>query len=165
MRTTKQAGFHSSLAQHPTQHATQPPAEYQEALINLVSSALLIANSSPNLPLLLPPLTNTSVNSTTNPHNLHPMSKPTTIPRPHQPPYPLSPLPSPNYNNNSQSSKKKMRLSTTIVCDDPDPVVTMETTTGRMGITWETNIPAKHAKTKCPATTTAPPATTPWAVA
>ena len=40
MRTTKQAGFHSNLAQHPTQHATQPPAEYQEALINLASSTV-----------------------------------------------------------------------------------------------------------------------------
>ena len=39
MHTTKQAGFHSNLAQHPTQHTTQPPAEYQEALINLASSA------------------------------------------------------------------------------------------------------------------------------
>ena len=39
MRTTKQAGFHSNLAQHQTQPATQPPAEYQEALINLASSA------------------------------------------------------------------------------------------------------------------------------
>ena len=38
MRTTKQAGFHSNLAQH-TQTTTQPPAEYQEALINLASSA------------------------------------------------------------------------------------------------------------------------------
>ena len=38
MRTTKQAGFRSNLAKHPTQHATQPPAEYQEALINLASS-------------------------------------------------------------------------------------------------------------------------------
>ena len=58
-----------------------------------------------------------------------------------------------------------MRLSATIVCDDPDPVATMETTAGRMGITLETSKPAKHAKTKCPATTTAPPTTTPWAVA
>ena len=39
MRTTKQAGFHSNLAQHQPQPATQPPAEYQEALINLASSA------------------------------------------------------------------------------------------------------------------------------
>ena len=38
MRTTKQAGFHSNLAQHHPQPATQPPAEYQEALINLASS-------------------------------------------------------------------------------------------------------------------------------
>ena len=39
MRTTKQAGFHSNLAQHQPQPATQPPAEYREALINLASSA------------------------------------------------------------------------------------------------------------------------------
>ena len=39
MPTTKQAGFHSNLAQQQPQHATQPPAEYQEALINLASSA------------------------------------------------------------------------------------------------------------------------------
>ena len=39
MRTTKQASFHSNLAQHQTQPATQPPAEYQEALINFASSA------------------------------------------------------------------------------------------------------------------------------
>ena len=39
MRTTKQAGFHSNLAQQQPQHATQPPAEYQEALINQASSA------------------------------------------------------------------------------------------------------------------------------
>ena len=39
MRTTKQAGFHSNLAQHQPITATQPPAEYQEALINLASSA------------------------------------------------------------------------------------------------------------------------------
>ena len=39
MRKTKQAGFHSNLAQHQPQHATQPPAEYQEALINLAYSA------------------------------------------------------------------------------------------------------------------------------
>ena len=39
MRTTKQAGFHSNLAQHQPLPATQPPAEYQEALINLASSA------------------------------------------------------------------------------------------------------------------------------
>ena len=40
MRTTKQAGFHSNLAQHQPQPATQPQAEYQEALINLASSAV-----------------------------------------------------------------------------------------------------------------------------
>ena len=39
MRTTKQAGFHSNLAQHQHQPTTKPPAEYQEALINLASSA------------------------------------------------------------------------------------------------------------------------------
>ena len=39
MHTTKQAGFHSNLAQHQPLPATQPPAEYQEALINLASSA------------------------------------------------------------------------------------------------------------------------------
>ena len=39
MRTTKQAGFHSNLAEHQAQPATQPPAEYQEALINPASSA------------------------------------------------------------------------------------------------------------------------------
>ena len=39
MRTTKQAGFHSNLAQHTQPPTTQPPAEYQEALINLASSA------------------------------------------------------------------------------------------------------------------------------
>ena len=38
MHTTKQAGFHSNLAQHQPQPATQPPAEYQEALIDLASS-------------------------------------------------------------------------------------------------------------------------------
>ena len=39
MCTTKQAGFHSNLAHHQPLPATQPPAEYQEALINLASSA------------------------------------------------------------------------------------------------------------------------------
>ena len=39
MRTTKQAGFHSNFAQHTHPPITQPPAEYQEALINLASSA------------------------------------------------------------------------------------------------------------------------------
>ena len=39
MCTTKQAGFHSNLAQQPPQNTTQPPAEYQEALISLASSA------------------------------------------------------------------------------------------------------------------------------
>ena len=39
MCTTKQAGFHSHLAHHQPLPATQPPAEYQEALINLASSA------------------------------------------------------------------------------------------------------------------------------
>ena len=39
MRTTKQAGFHSHLAHHQPLPATQPLAEYQEALINLASSA------------------------------------------------------------------------------------------------------------------------------
>ena len=39
MRTTKQASFHSHLAHHQPLPATQPPAEYQEALINLASSA------------------------------------------------------------------------------------------------------------------------------
>ena len=39
MRRTKQAGFHSNLVQHQPITATQPPAEYQEALINLASSA------------------------------------------------------------------------------------------------------------------------------
>ena len=39
MRTTKQVGFHSNLAQHQPITATQPQAEYQEALINLASSA------------------------------------------------------------------------------------------------------------------------------
>ena len=39
MRTTKQAGFHSNFAQHTHPPLTQPPAEYQEALINLASSA------------------------------------------------------------------------------------------------------------------------------
>ena len=58
-----------------------------------------------------------------------------------------------------------MRLSATVACDDPDPVKTIEITAGCMGIALETNIPAKHAKTKHPATKTAPPATTPWAVA
>ena len=38
MHTTKQAGFHSNLAQHQPLPSTQPPAEYQEALINLASS-------------------------------------------------------------------------------------------------------------------------------
>ena len=38
MRTTKQAGFHSNLAHHQPLPATQPPVEYQEALINLASS-------------------------------------------------------------------------------------------------------------------------------
>ena len=35
MRTTKQAGFHSNLAQLTQPPSSQPPAEYQEALINL----------------------------------------------------------------------------------------------------------------------------------
>ena len=35
MHTTKQAGFHSNFAQHTHPPITQPPAEYQEALINL----------------------------------------------------------------------------------------------------------------------------------
>ena len=39
MRTSKQASFHSNLAHHQPLPATQPPAEYQEALINLASSA------------------------------------------------------------------------------------------------------------------------------
>ena len=39
MRTTKQASFHSNFAQHTHPPITQPPAEYQEALINLASSA------------------------------------------------------------------------------------------------------------------------------
>ena len=39
MRTTKQAGFHSNLAHHQPNPATQPTVEYQEALINLASSA------------------------------------------------------------------------------------------------------------------------------
>ena len=39
MRTTKQAGFHSNFAQLTPPPSTQPPAEYQEALINLASSA------------------------------------------------------------------------------------------------------------------------------
>ena len=39
MRTTKQAGFHGNIAQHQQLPTTQPPAEYQEALINLASSA------------------------------------------------------------------------------------------------------------------------------
>ena len=39
MRTTKQVSFHSNLAQHQPLPATQPPAEYQEVLINLASSA------------------------------------------------------------------------------------------------------------------------------
>ena len=38
MHTTKQAGFHSNLAQLTQPPTTQPPAEYQEALINLASS-------------------------------------------------------------------------------------------------------------------------------
>ena len=58
-----------------------------------------------------------------------------------------------------------MRLSATVAHDDRNPVETMEITAGHMGIALETNIPAKHAKTKHPATKTAPPATTPWAVA
>ena len=39
MRSTKQASFHSNFAQHTQPPTTQPPAEYQEALINLASSA------------------------------------------------------------------------------------------------------------------------------
>ena len=39
MRTTKQADFHSNFAKHQPQPATQPPAEYQEALLNLAFSA------------------------------------------------------------------------------------------------------------------------------
>ena len=39
MRMTKQAGFHSNLAQHTQLPTTQLPAEYQEALINLASLA------------------------------------------------------------------------------------------------------------------------------
>ena len=66
MCTIKQAGFHSNLAQHQPLPATQPPAEYQEALITWHPPLLLIANSSPSLLLLLPPLINT------NPHNRHP---------------------------------------------------------------------------------------------
>ena len=58
-----------------------------------------------------------------------------------------------------------MRLSATVARDDPEPVETMEITAGCMGIASETNIPAKHAKTKQLATKTAPPATTPRAVA
>ena len=58
-----------------------------------------------------------------------------------------------------------MRLSTTVAHDDPDPIKTIEITTGHMGIALETNTLAKHAKTKHPATKTVPPMTTPWAVA
>ena len=36
--TTKQASFHSHLAHHQPLPATQPPAEYQEAFINLASA-------------------------------------------------------------------------------------------------------------------------------
>ena len=39
MHTTKQASFHCNLAHHQPLPATQPPAECQEALINLASSA------------------------------------------------------------------------------------------------------------------------------
>ena len=58
-----------------------------------------------------------------------------------------------------------MRLSRTIAHSDPGPGETMEIIAGHMGITLETNTPAKHAKTKHQATRTKPPATTPWAEA
>ena len=58
-----------------------------------------------------------------------------------------------------------MRLSRTIAHDDPDPGETMEIIARHMGIALETNIPAKHAKTKHQATRTEPPVTTPWVVA
>ena len=63
----------STATLHSIQHSTQP--NHQQNIKKPSSTwhplLLLIANSSPNLPLLLPQLTNTSVNSTTNPHNLH----------------------------------------------------------------------------------------------
>ena len=58
-----------------------------------------------------------------------------------------------------------MHLSGTIIRDAPDPGETMEIIAGHMGITLETNIQAKHAKTKHQATRTEPPVTTPWVVA
>ena len=156
MRTTKQAGFHSNLAQHPTQYATQPPAEYQEALINLASSAAADCK-------LLTKLA-TSV-SAINQHISQLNHKPPQPPPHVQTDHDSMTTYSPTYNNTSLSSKKKMPHSATIICDDPDPVATMETTAGRMGIALETNIPVKHAKTKRPATKTTPPVTPPWAVA
>ena len=168
LRTTKQAGFHSNLAQHQQLTATQPPAEYQEALINLASStaadrklltklATSVAainqhiNKINHQPTQPPPLVQTDTDSNTTSTAL--MS------------YPLSLLPSLNYSNNSLSSKKKIRLSASVARDDPDSVETMEITAGCMDIALETNIPAKHAKTKRQATKTEPPATTPWVVA
>ena len=82
MRTPKQAGFHSNLAQHQPLPATQPPAEYQEALINLASSpaadrklltklATSVAAINQHISQLnhkstqLPPLVQTDTNSAT----------------------------------------------------------------------------------------------------
>ena len=126
---------------------------------------LLITNSSPNWLLLLPPSTNTSTHSTSNPHNCHPLSKPTTTQTPPQQRYPLSLLPSPNYNNNSKNSIKEMCLSATVTRDDPASAEKMEITAGYIDIALETNIPAQPAKTKHQAKKTKPPKTIQWAVA
>ena len=72
MRTTKQAGFHSNLAQHHPNPQPNHQQNFKKPSSTWHPLRLLTTNSSLSSLLLLPLSTNTSTNSTTNPHNCHP---------------------------------------------------------------------------------------------
>ena len=164
MRTTKQAGFHSNLAQLTHPLTTQPPAEYQEALINLASSAAADRELLTKLATSV-----AAINHHINKLNHHSTQPPPLVQTDNDTTTTSTALSSVTTSltelQQQLNDLKKMRLSGTITHDDPDPGETMEIIAGHMGIALETNTPAKYAKTMHQATMTGPPTTTPWAAA
>ena len=79
MRTTKQAGFHSNLAQHTQPPTAQPTAEYQEALVNLALSAAADRELLTKLATSVAAI-NHHINKL-NHHSTQPPLHPTTTPR------------------------------------------------------------------------------------
>ena len=157
LRTTKQAGFTSNVAIHQHPNEIQPPPEYREALVNLVTSATTdrkllttlattVANINNHIQHLNKlPVASVHNSETTNSTALSSITSSVT--------------------NLQQQLAAKTSNSATNKPDVHAPDMTTAITVGPMATVLGINTPVPPAKTKPLATKTMPHVKTQWAAA